>query len=99
MEFQRVAAAEARSSLGRLWNGGVLQPEGTSASQLWGVAGVQGAAAALLVVGAAVVARVRARAHEQPDDLVTLLNQQRSGYGAIHSSAHGGDNNSLTHNS
>src|SRR5207237_9607215 len=57
-----------------------------------GVPGVKGAAAALLVVGAVVVSGgMDSRAHEQADDLVSLLTQQIRGRGAIHSPAHGQD--------
>src|SRR5262249_39329144 len=53
-----------------------------------GVAGVHGAAAALLVGGPAVLGRVDAGAHEQADHLVALLLEQQRGHGAVHAAAH-----------
>ena len=64
-----------------------VEPVGHAA----GIAGIEGAAAALLVRGAVVLGAVDAGAHEQADDLVALLLEQVRGHGAIHAAAHGQD--------
>ncbi len=53
-----------------------------------GVAGIDGAATAFLVVGAAILRSVDAGAHEQTDDLVALPAQQVRRHRAIDAAAH-----------
>ena len=64
-----------------------VEPVGDAA----GIAGVDGAAAALLVVGRSRRRSSRlmdAGAHEQADDVVALLLEQVRGDGAVHSATH-----------